>query len=226
MDLKDRIVQLRARRGFTQRDLAHRAGLALSSIARFEGGGRPRPSTMRKLAAALDVAVEVLAAGEVEEAPRVETPRGLTFFNDDQSGLPVLNQSALVRWDWYSLDALRDLTRTFIPMPPMAEGHFVFISETVETRVGEGVPPGALVVVYPRLQPVSGNLVVVRQGTFVAVRVYSLEPDPTLLSTGGRQRPVVWAEETKMLYIAGVWVITNRPTAGVDPQFLNTTVTG
>jgi len=55
--------QIRERKALSQRDLAQRAGVGEATISRIEQGRvRPRPSTLRKLAAALGVAPEKLTA--------------------------------------------------------------------------------------------------------------------------------------------------------------------
>lgn len=57
-----RIEQLRTERGWTQEQLAERAGLGQSSIALIENGLRwPRESTLNKLAAAFGCDVSNLA---------------------------------------------------------------------------------------------------------------------------------------------------------------------
>lgn len=59
------IVVYRVARGFTQSELAARAGIARQTLNRLERGrGGPRMSTARSLAAALEVDVEILF-GEV-----------------------------------------------------------------------------------------------------------------------------------------------------------------
>lgn len=74
---------LRYRRGLSQADLAELSGVGQDSISTIESGKhRPRPSTVRKLASALDVEVEELVVGPkgpppsivgLLEAARVET---------------------------------------------------------------------------------------------------------------------------------------------------------
>jgi len=56
-----RLRQIRQRKALSQQDLAQRAGVGEATISRIEQGRvRPRPSTLRKLAAALGVAPEEL----------------------------------------------------------------------------------------------------------------------------------------------------------------------
>lgn len=50
------LERLRINRGWTQRDLAARSGVAAPTISRLESGlQRPHPSTLRKLANALGI---------------------------------------------------------------------------------------------------------------------------------------------------------------------------
>jgi transcriptional regulator with XRE-family HTH domain len=68
----DRLAELRESQGLTLRDLAERSGVDANTINQVELGHRkPRPSTLRKLAKALDVEVadffkELAAAGKAE----------------------------------------------------------------------------------------------------------------------------------------------------------------
>ena len=57
----ERLKAARALRGWTQAELAERAGLPPTSIAHFESGSRkPSFDTLRRLAAALDVSTDYL----------------------------------------------------------------------------------------------------------------------------------------------------------------------
>jgi HTH-type transcriptional regulator, competence development regulator len=57
----DRLAELRERRALTLRELSEMSGVAADTINQIELGHRkPRPSTLRKLARALDVDVEEL----------------------------------------------------------------------------------------------------------------------------------------------------------------------
>ena len=51
----DKLRELRDRRLLTQEDLAQRSGVHYTTISKIERGGSARPSTVRKLAAALEV---------------------------------------------------------------------------------------------------------------------------------------------------------------------------
>jgi transcriptional regulator with XRE-family HTH domain len=61
----ERVRLLRRRRGWTQRELAERAGVTHTTIVRLErGGSDPNISTIRKVAEALGVSpAEVLGEG-------------------------------------------------------------------------------------------------------------------------------------------------------------------
>jgi transcriptional regulator with XRE-family HTH domain len=70
--------ELRLRRGWSQEDLARKAGLTQDTISNVESGKhRPFPSTLRKIAGALEVEVGELFGDEPrpkEEAPK-KSPR-------------------------------------------------------------------------------------------------------------------------------------------------------
>ncbi len=70
----DAIRELRLRQGWSQEGLARRAGLTVNTISNIESGRhRPFPSTLRKIAAALDCEVPELF-GE-EPRPKAEAPK-------------------------------------------------------------------------------------------------------------------------------------------------------
>ena len=61
----ERLKRLRFRRMLTQRELAEKAGLSERAITELEANRRePRPSTLRKLVAALNVEPEDLIGEE------------------------------------------------------------------------------------------------------------------------------------------------------------------
>src|SRR5215208_3994895 len=71
----DRLAELRERRALTLRELAEMSGVAADTINQIELGHRkPRPSTLRKLARALEVTVEEFYA-EPALAGKAEAPR-------------------------------------------------------------------------------------------------------------------------------------------------------
>ena len=60
----DRLKRLRTDNALTQAELAEKAGLTTAAVARIERNeAEPRPSTLRKLAAALDAAPRDLTNG-------------------------------------------------------------------------------------------------------------------------------------------------------------------
>ena len=70
----DRLRYARRRVGRSQADLAAASGVGVATIRRVElGQVEPRPSTVRKLAAALGVRVEWLSVGD---GPVTEEERG------------------------------------------------------------------------------------------------------------------------------------------------------
>ena len=61
----DRVRSVRKRRALTQAELAGAAGISTDTIVKLENGRHePRPKTIRALANALEVGVEVLTTGE------------------------------------------------------------------------------------------------------------------------------------------------------------------
>jgi transcriptional regulator with XRE-family HTH domain len=61
--------RLRTERGYTQEDLAHRAGLTVAAFARIErGNANPTWTTVRRIAAALEISLATL--GEKVEVAR------------------------------------------------------------------------------------------------------------------------------------------------------------
>lgn len=61
MEIGARVRQVREGRALTQQEVADRAGMGTAMISRIEHGHRkPRAKTLRRLAEALDVAVERL----------------------------------------------------------------------------------------------------------------------------------------------------------------------
>lgn len=62
-------ARIHARReslGLSQEKLAHLTGVTRNAVAGWESGVEPRGSTLRKIAAALDVSVHWLVTGESE----------------------------------------------------------------------------------------------------------------------------------------------------------------
>lgn len=75
--LKDRLRELRLGGELTQEQLAHAAGLTLTSVRKVESGEvtDPRWSTMRALARALRASLDDLAAAD-ERPPEPPRPMG------------------------------------------------------------------------------------------------------------------------------------------------------
>ena len=70
----DAVKEIRRRKGWSQKDLAEESGVGQDTISGIESGRHePRPSTLRKLADALDV--EVADFFREPAAPLVEVPK-------------------------------------------------------------------------------------------------------------------------------------------------------
>jgi transcriptional regulator with XRE-family HTH domain len=65
------LARLRGRRGWSGRDLARAADIADETVSRIEHGYRPGPKTIYKLAAALEMDFDELAALLTEEPDEV-----------------------------------------------------------------------------------------------------------------------------------------------------------
>jgi transcriptional regulator with XRE-family HTH domain len=64
-DLAERLIYMRERRNLTQAALAKAASVSQSTVAQIEAGGKdPSITTLKKLAAALDVHIAILFAGD------------------------------------------------------------------------------------------------------------------------------------------------------------------
>jgi transcriptional regulator with XRE-family HTH domain len=64
--MRVRLREVRLKQGLSQQDLAAKSGVTAANISRIETGetNQPRPSTLRKLAAALGVSVAELWEAE------------------------------------------------------------------------------------------------------------------------------------------------------------------
>ena len=72
----DIVKEIRRRKGWSQKELAEESGVGQDTISGIESGRHePRPSTLRKLANALDV--EVADFFREPAVPLTETPRGV-----------------------------------------------------------------------------------------------------------------------------------------------------
>lgn len=74
--------RLRHEAALSQRDLAERAGVTQTTIVKAEAGGELRPSTLRKLAAALEVKPVELVRGS---SPTPAAPRRAAMTDGDRA---------------------------------------------------------------------------------------------------------------------------------------------
>jgi transcriptional regulator with XRE-family HTH domain len=76
MDIGDRLREVREGRGLSQKDLSASSGVHFNTVSGVEGKRqKPHPSTLQKLAGALDVEVEDLTgAPKGEASPSARTP--------------------------------------------------------------------------------------------------------------------------------------------------------
>ena len=65
MPTGEKIKEIRKKRGLTQKQLGDLCGMADSAIRRYENGrANPKLETIKKIATALDVSIDVLMTGE------------------------------------------------------------------------------------------------------------------------------------------------------------------
>ena len=78
LDIPGRLRAMREARGLTQRDLARRAGLSHTTIAKIERGEiSPTIASLQKIVASFNLPVTALITGEAEESERI-------FFKRDE----------------------------------------------------------------------------------------------------------------------------------------------
>jgi transcriptional regulator with XRE-family HTH domain len=89
----DTVKEIRRRKGWSQKDLAEESGVGQDTISGIESGRHePRPSTLRKLADALDVEVADFfrePALPLDEAPREAGPPQVSREKLVAQGIPV-----------------------------------------------------------------------------------------------------------------------------------------
>lgn len=104
---KDRIRKARESRGFTQLDLAQKAGLQAAAISHFETGQRaPSFDNLRKLSDALNVSVDYLL-GRIDEEQHGQgigaAPRAKQLFrhaeNLSEQSFDILESMAKTLWE-------------------------------------------------------------------------------------------------------------------------------
>jgi transcriptional regulator with XRE-family HTH domain len=84
----DRLAELREKRGLTLRELSRMSGVSPDTINQIElGHRRPRPSTLRKLARALDIDIEdFFEDEELTSHPKVTAPPSLEEWLEERCG--------------------------------------------------------------------------------------------------------------------------------------------
>jgi transcriptional regulator with XRE-family HTH domain len=94
----DRLAELRESQALTLRDLAERSGVDANTINQVELGHRkPRPSTLRKLAKALNVEVSDLVREPA--VPLDEAPRGAGQREKERSALEVAREAGRKQYE-------------------------------------------------------------------------------------------------------------------------------
>jgi transcriptional regulator with XRE-family HTH domain len=140
----DRLAELRESQGLTLRDLAERSGVDANTINQVElGHRRPRPSTLRKLAKALDV--EVADFFKEPALPLDEAPREKGLADADPSSklieAMVLEKIAEL---WAEQLARGFYDRRTLGMMRMAGGTLAMNHDAVFREDRENLPPNFL----------------------------------------------------------------------------------
>ncbi len=94
MDLGSYLIQMRAERGYSQRDLAEKSGVSPAEISRVESGKRqkPSPAVLRAIAETLVISYPFLMqlAGYIDDPEAGEnsgeTPETEAVFRNEQTG--------------------------------------------------------------------------------------------------------------------------------------------
>ena len=90
----DKLAELRESQALTLRDLAERSGVDANTINQIELGHRkPRPSTLRKLAKALDVEVAEFFEESGRTSPRASAPLSFKAWLEERCGSSYLAMS-------------------------------------------------------------------------------------------------------------------------------------
>jgi transcriptional regulator with XRE-family HTH domain len=133
----DQLAELRERRALTLRELAEVSGVAADTINQIELGHRkPRPSTLRKLARALEVSVEELMP---PKAGAPSTPGQL------EAKIPDEERHARYLRAWRGF--VWKLVHRWQEDPPKTSQEIAVILDTMQAIVDEGafgLPPGKI----------------------------------------------------------------------------------
>jgi transcriptional regulator with XRE-family HTH domain len=133
-----RIVELRAKKGWSQSRLAEEAGITQSTLSRIENGTQePRAQTLVKIADALDVEYRaLLESGEGPPGKRSGLTKLLIQVSEIDSALedlPVEKKTELLEFllDQTKYDYMKDILR--IAIGRMDEGEITHIKEIFDT---------------------------------------------------------------------------------------------
>jgi transcriptional regulator with XRE-family HTH domain len=133
----DQLAELRERRALTLRELAEMSGVAADTINQIELGHRkPRPSTLRKLARALEVSVE-------ESMP----PKGGAPSTPGQLEEKIPDEERHARYLRAWRGFVWKLVHRWQADPPKTNREIAVILDTMQAIVDEGafgLPPGQI----------------------------------------------------------------------------------
>ncbi len=114
----DRLAELRERRALTLRELSEMSGVAADTINQIElGHRRARPSTLRKLARALEVDVREFF-DEPALAGKAEAPRETGPPDNEESVLDLVHNAVRRQYEVDTQAINRTLASEGVPQPP------------------------------------------------------------------------------------------------------------
>jgi len=157
MSFGEKLRQLRASAGLSQRALGERLGLTYAAIQRWEAGqAKPRADRLREIASALGVTqMELLGLeGEVDTA------------GAPSARVPLISWVQAGAWG-EAVDIFQPgIAEEWIPVRsttgPNAFALTVSGDSMVSTFGGKSYPPGTVIVVDPAVEPTPGKRVVAR----------------------------------------------------------------
>src|SRR5919112_5016956 len=135
----DRLAELRERRALTLRELSEMSGVAADTINQIELGHRkPRPSTLRKLARALEVDVEELMPPKASAPSTPGQPERKRPISDEERHARYLRAWRAFVWK---------LLHRWQEDPPTTTREIAPVVDTMQAIVEEGafgLPPGPI----------------------------------------------------------------------------------
>lgn len=115
MELSQKIVIARKRKGFTQEQLADSANVTVRTIQRIESGESiPRSYTLKTIAAVLDIGFEELTAGTGEAIPAKPLNKPAVSGSEDEDGRHFLQMLCLSCFSYLVIPFVHFLVPSFL----------------------------------------------------------------------------------------------------------------